>query len=190
MKNEHEVLINESNKFRINTYYRLNQLNSITGLSTRMLKYKMTEIKKKYGNVPKLLVKEGRQWRIHESLIYLFMPVKVRKCYNENNYTWQSFATWSTQLNYDTGYHLELINQIKRELPKNVIKYTIEQNRKGFNHVHFLCDTSAVEVKKAINKILYQYLEWYEVSIEVTDLINHYSGVSYTNKAPLTNGVI
>ena len=190
MKKECEVLINESNKGRSNIYYQLNQLNNITGLSTRMLKYKMNKVKEQYANVPSLLMKDGRKWKIHISLINLFMPVKNRKTYAETNYKWKSFTTWSPQHNYDKDYHIELINQVKKELPNSIIKYAIELNSKGFNHVHFVSDTSADIMKKAVEKVVFAYLTWSEVSLEVKDIINQYSSVSYTNKAPVIAGVI
>lgn len=191
MKKECEVLINESNKGRSNIYYQLNQLKTITGLSDRMLKYKMKEVKQKYGNIPKLLKKDGKKWQIHSTLVNLFMPVKVLKMYNQYNFNWSTFVTWNTQLSYDAGYHVELINQIKKELPSNsVIKYSVEVDGRGYNHIHFLTNTTATITKKAVDKVLINYLAWYEVNVEVTDIINHYSNVNYINKASVTSGVI
>jgi hypothetical protein len=79
MKKECINLVNESNKNRSNIYYKLNQLTVITGLSPRMLKYKMLIVKQKYAGVTNLLKKEGKSWQIHHSIINEFMPVYKRK---------------------------------------------------------------------------------------------------------------
>ena len=58
MKEKFNELINNANSKRYKTYYKLNQLPEITGLSIRMLKYKMVKIKEKYNGVTSLLYKE------------------------------------------------------------------------------------------------------------------------------------
>jgi hypothetical protein len=46
---EFNVLINETNDTRMKRYYNLSELVKITGMSTRALKYRMLDVKKKYG---------------------------------------------------------------------------------------------------------------------------------------------
>ena len=48
MKEESKKNINDINNGRAKIYYQLNQLEEITGLSTRTLKYRMKLVKEKY----------------------------------------------------------------------------------------------------------------------------------------------
>lgn len=190
MKEKFNELINNANSKRNNTYYKLNQLPKITGLSIRMLKYKMIKVKEKYNGVPSLLEKDGKQWKIHYSIINEFMPINKRNSYNENNYDWQSFVSWNPFQNYDKEYHQELIYQIKNEMSDKYIKYTIEQDRRGYNHVHFITDAHLLEVKNIVKKVIFKYFSWNEISFEATTIINKYSSVSYANKAPIITEII
>jgi len=190
MKEEYNKLINESNSNRSNIYYQLNQLNEITGLSSRMLKYKMIAVKKKYDGVPKLLQKVGKKWQIHYTLISEFMPINKRKSYSETNYNWQSFVSWNTFQNYDTDYHEELIKQIKYKIPNNIIKYTIELDRRGNNHVHFISDAEVSLLKEIVKNVIMNYFDWFEITYQVTYTNNKYSSTKYTDKAPVKTGIV
>jgi hypothetical protein len=190
MKEECKKLVNDSNNKRSNIYYQLNQLEKITGLSSRMLKYKMAKIKLKYEGVTSLLKKEGRKYQIHTSIINEFLPINKRKSYNENNYNWKTFASWNPFQNYDAEYHFVLIQEIKSFLPENTIKYTIELDRRGINHVHFISDASVPDLKKMVNKVIFKYFSWHEITYQVGNINNKYSSVSYTQKAPVKSGVL
>lgn len=190
MKEKYNQLLNESNKKRSNTYYQLNQLTEITGLSTRMLKYKMLKVKDKYEGVTNLLNKEGRNWQIHHSIINEFMPINKRKSNDETSYQWSSFVTWNPFQNYDADYHVELIKEIKSNLPENTIKYTIELDKRGFNHVHFISDAEVSKTKKMVEKVIFKYLSWFEVSYQVTEIKNKFSSDEYLQKAPVRNGLL
>lgn len=190
MKEKFNELINTANSKRNKTYYKLNQLPKITGLSIRMLKYKMIKVKKKYEGVTSLLEKDGKQWKIHYSIVNEFMPVNKKKSYIENNYHWQTFVSWNPFQNYDKEYHQELIYQIKNEMPDKFFKYTIEQDRRGYNHVHFITDAQLPEVKIIVEKVILKYFSWHEISFEATTILNKYSSVSYANKAPIITEII
>jgi hypothetical protein len=191
MKEKYNALVNECNEKRSNIYYQLNQLIDITGLSTRMLKYKMTAVKKKYEGLTSLLKKEGKKWQIHHSIVNEFMPINKRKSSNENIYNWQSFVTWNPSQNYDVDYHFELIKEIKSNLPEEKrIKYTIELDGRGFNHVHFISDASLTDMKMMVERVISKYFSWYEISYRVAEINNKYSSVSYTQKAPITSGTV
>lgn len=190
MKEEYNKLLNESNTCRSNIYYQLNQLNEITGLSSRMLKYKMVIVKKKYDNVPKLLRRVGKKWQIHYTIISEFMPINKRNIDNENNYNWQSFASWNTFENYDSEYHVEIIKQIKNNFPNNIIKYTVELDRRGYNHVHFISDVEVHLLKEVVKKVILCYFEWFEITYQVTYTNNKYSSTKYIKKAPIKTGII
>lgn len=190
MKVECIKLVNDSNKNRSNIYYQLNQLTTITGLSLRMLKYKMLNVKEKYAGVTNLLKKEGKCWQIHHSIVNEFMPINKRKSIDDTNYRWSSFVTWNPIENYDADYHVELIKEIKSNLPNNTIKYTIELDRRGFNHVHFVCDAAASKTKKIVDEVLLKYFKWFEVMYQVTEIKNNYSSDEYLQKAPVRNGIL
>jgi hypothetical protein len=190
MKKECINLVNESNKNRSNIYYQLNQLTIITGLSNRMLKYKMLKVKEKYAGITNLLKKEGRSWQIHHSIVNEFMPINKRKSTDDTNCRWSSFVTWNPIQNYDADYHVELVKEIKLNLPNNTIKYAIELDRRGFNHVHFVCDAVSSKTKKIVEEVLFKYFKWFEVMYQVTEIKNNYSSDKYLQKAPVRNGIL
>ena len=190
MKEKFNELINNANSKKYKTYYKLNQLPTITGLSIRMLKYKMIKIKEKYDGVTSLLEKDGKQWKIHYSIINEFMPINKRNTYTENNYDWQTFVSWNPFENYDKEYHQELIYQIKNEMPDKYIKYTIELDKRGNNHVHFITDCQLPETKTIVENVIFRYFSWHEITFEVTTIKNRYSSVNYANKAPIITEII
>ena len=190
MNLEYDKLIEECNSKRANIYYNLKQLIDITGLSTRMLKYKMKKIKFKYQNVPSLLTKSGRSWKIHISIVNEFMPLRNRKARTTNTYSWKSFATWNMKNSYDTAYHTELINQIKAQIGANLIKYTIEEDRRNIKHIHFISDASKSELLNAITQVLNKYLPKNEYRLQVNPLNNKYSAIQYIGKSPLSDGIL
>ena len=191
MKEQYNKLVNESNKNRLAIYYKLNQLTTITGLSPRMLKYKMLNVKEMYAGVTNLLKKEGKCWKIHPNIINEFMPINKLKKTNEiESVSWTSFVTWNPFQNYDADYHVELIKEIKLSLPENKIKYTVELDKRGFNHVHFLSDASLLKTKKVVDMVVLKYFEWYEVTYQVTEINNRFSCEEYLQKAPVRNGML
>lgn len=190
MKKENEKLIEQCNSKRSNIYYRLNQLEDITGLSPRMLKYKMKDIKKKYANIPSLLSKKGKSWRIHNSIISEFMPIRKRKSYTESSYQWRTYVSWNPKENYTADYHVQLITEIKNEMPERLIKYVVEIDGRGHNHVHFVTDATLDATQRAVDKILTKYFDKTEIVRKVSKVINSYSSISYHDKAPILNGVI
>lgn len=188
MKNE--KIIEQCNSKRSKIYYRLNQLEDITGLSPRMLKYKMKFIKAKYINVPSLLTKKGKSWKIHISIVNEFMPMRKRKSCTESNYQWRTFVTWNTKENYTPEYHTQLIKEVKCELTSYLIKYAIETDKRDINHVHFMTDATETETQRAVELVLSKYFDENEVVTKVSPILNKYSSVCYTNKAPIISGVI
>ena len=190
MNEQYNKLVNDSNKNRLAIFYKLNQLTAITGLSPRMLKYKMLAVKEKYAGVTNLLKKVGRCWQIHHSIINEFMPVNKRKPVCDRSYHWSSFVTWNPFQNYDADYHVELIKEVKSNLPNNTIKYTIELDRRGFNHVHFISDATPSKTKKVVDMVVLKYFEWYEVTYQVTEINNRFSSEEYLQKAPVRNGIL
>jgi hypothetical protein len=192
-----EKLLDEINSGKVKIFFRLNQLNEITGLKTRALKYRMKEIKSKYGNIPSLLTKEGRCWKIHYTIIDEFFPKKNRKETNIYTYNWQNIVTWNPIENYETAYHQELINLIKQQLPDNRILYAIEDDNRMVKHVHFITDANKDILDIVVGRTLKLFLshrigarEKKEYHLEINKIYNKYCVVSYLRKAPLSSGII
>ncbi|MGZ0014825.1 hypothetical protein [Yeosuana sp. AK3] len=181
---------NNSNSGRLNVYYRLNELNKLTGLSSRMLKYKMLKVKNKYANAPNLLTKDGKSWQIHYSILNEFMPVNKLKSNTISIDNWTSFVTWNPFDNYDVDYHYQLIKEIKAEVPETKIRYTIELDKRGNNHVHFICDSPTFKTKKIVEKVLFKYFNWYEITYKVSDIVNKFNSINYLTKAPIKKGIL
>ena len=190
MSIEFDNLIEECNSKRSNIYYRLNQLIDITGLCPRMLKYRMKEIKQRYKNIPSLLRKEGRCWKIHISIVNEFLPKRNRKGRTLFTHRWESFATWNTKCSYDLAYHLELIEQVYSKIKPYKIKFTIEEDGRGTKHVHFISDANKSELTDAITVVLDKYLSKKEYKLEVNNINNKHSAVQYIGKSPLASGLI
>lgn len=195
MKNEN--IINELSKEKVKIYFKLNQLSEITGLKPRALKYRMIEVKAKYANIPALLKRNGRSWQIHYSIIDEFLPKKKRKETNIYTFDWKNIVTWNPKENYDVDYHIELIHQIKEQLPNNTILYAIETDSRDINHVHFVTDADMDELNKVVDRTLKLFLSHQigkkthkEYHLEINKIYNKYNLVSYLRKAPLSCGII
>jgi hypothetical protein len=184
------ITIDKSNNSNTKIYYKLNQLNEITGLSPRMLKYRMKDVKIKYNGRTKLLQKEGKSWQIHHSIVDEFMPKNRRKSNPISNDNWKCFATWNPFQNYAVEYHYELIKEIKDELPDSKIKYAIELDNRGYNHVHFICNASTKKTKQIVESVIGKYFSWYEIRHQVADINNLFSSMRYIIKAPIKSGLL
>jgi hypothetical protein len=184
-------LLNEINKNRIKIYYNLNELVEITGLKTRALKYRMLDIKEKYSEIPHLLRKEGRSWKIHYTIINQFFPKytpNTKTIYNEN---WISTSTWNTKNNYSIGYHVQIVDEIKRMLPESKIAYTIEKDKRGVNHVHLMSTALTTELTIVVETIIGKYLDIKkECVIQTTNIHNKYSLFEYLKKASLGGAIL
>ncbi len=184
-------LLNEINKTRIKIYYNLNELTDITGLKTRALKYRMSEVKKKYTYIPHLLRKEGRSWKIHYTLIIEFMPKyssNTKTIYNEN---WISTSTWNPKNNYSIDYHVQLVYEVKSQLPEHKIAYTIETDKRGVHHVHLMSTAQTIDLANAVEIVLGRYLDIKkECMIQTTKIYNKYSLFEYLKKASLGGAIL
>jgi hypothetical protein len=183
-------ILNKAKDGNTRLYYQLNQLIVLTGLSPRMLKYKMLKVKKKYNGRKELLKKEGKSWQIHYSIIIEFMPINKRKSNPISNDNWKCFATWNPHENRDVDYHYELIKEIKHQLPDNSIKYAIELDKRGNNHTHFICDASTKKTKKIVENVIANYFKWHEIIYQVADINNTFSSIRYITKAPIKSGIL
>ena len=184
-------LLNEINKTRIKIYYNLNELTDITGLKTRALKYRMSAVKEKYTYIPHLLRKEGRRWKIHYTLIIEFMPKyssNTKTIYNEN---WTSTSTWNPKNNYTVDYHVQIVNEVKAQLPEHKIAYTIETDKRGVHHVHLMSTAQTIDLANAVEMVLGRYLDLKkECMLLTTNIHNKYSLFEYLRKASLGGAIL
>lgn len=188
---EFNTLINKTNSNRLKVYYNLSELERLTGLSIRALKYRMLHVKKKYNGVPSLLSKKNREWQIHYTLVYEFNPKYKTKNRVVETYDLKASATWNPKFNYDVKYHFELIKEIKSQLPKNIISYAVERDKRGVIHTHLLSDADVYSLNAAINNSIRKYLlDDNEIQILVEPIRNKQSSVEYMKKAPIISGTL
>lgn len=184
-------LIDETNENRIKVYYCLSELEKITGMSPRALKYRMLEVKRKYCDVPSLLSKKDRKWQIHYTIVDEFKPKYNTKNRTIETFNLKSIATWNPKYNYDVKYHIELIKEIKQQLPKNILIYTVEVDSRGINHTHLVTDAETNELNKAVMTTLKKYiLDKNEIQVKVDIIINKFSTIEYIKKAPVVFGAL
>ena len=149
------------------------------------------EVKKKYKDVPSLLSKKYREWNIHYTIVDEFKPKYNTKGRTIETFDLKTIATWNPKFNYDVKFHLQLIKEIKEQLPANLITYTVELDGRGYNHTHFVSDAELDKVHVAIKKTLDKYLLGKnEIQFEIKRIINKYSTVEYIKKAPITSGTL
>lgn len=183
MKEKYNELLEKINTGRIKIYYKLNELETVTGLCSRSLKYRMKLVKEKYSNIPSLLAKKGREWQIHYTLIDDFMPKYNKSQTNIFNHKWETFVTWNMKNNYEVKYHVELIEQVKEKLPSAKIAYVIEQDGRGYNHIHAILDNNKNEVENVVTEVLTTYLEKNDFRTQIEAINNKGSVTTYLLKS-------
>ncbi|MGG7034407.1 MAG: hypothetical protein ACI7YS_04325 [Flavobacterium sp.] len=182
MKDEYNELLEKINSNRIKVHFNLTELEKITGLCPRSLKYRMKVIKEKYNGVPSLLSKKGREWMIHYTILDDFMPKRHRSQTNFYNHPWETVVTWNFKNNYEVKYHTELIGKIKEILPTSNIAYVVEQDQRGFNHLHAIVDEGKNNVEQAVDEVLHRYLENTDFKCQVAKINNKSSITTYLQK--------
>jgi hypothetical protein len=191
MNTRDSEIINETNSNRIKKYYNLSQLEELTGMSIRSLKYRMLDVKQKYKDIPMLLSKRQRKWQIHYTIVHEFHPkynLKEKTIYTSD---WTSMATWNPKDNYDKEYHIELINQIKQRLPNKTIAYTIELDRRNIHHTHIISDAKTEELNVAVTDTFKTFIgNTKETQILVAPLYDKFRAIEYIKKAPQSSGII
>jgi hypothetical protein len=182
MKEECKKIINEVNGSRAKIYYQLNQLGAITGMSTRTLKYRMKIVKEKYSNLPSLLNRSGKSWRIHYTIVYEFFPKYKKNQTNVINHKWETLLTWNTKDDYDVNYHIQLIKDVKKEIPNVNIGYVVELDGRGVNHLHAITDGYKESVEVAVVSVLNKYIASNLYHYQIAKINNHGSITSYLQK--------
>lgn len=189
--NNIKQIINQINGNRIKKYFNLTQLEEITGLSPRALKYRMVTVKKKYKDMPNLLHRKKREWQIHYTIVDEFNPkynLKKKTLFTQN---WESMVTWNPKHNYDCDYHYELVSQLKKRLPENTFVYAVEKDGRGVNHTHIISNASVSELSDATDSVMKTYIQTpSEMRIKIEPLIKKYSALEYIRKMPQIGGII
>lgn len=182
MKSTQSITLNKCNSGRAKIYYQLNQLQNLTGLSIRSLKYRMKDVKEKYRDIPALLCKVGRTWQIHYTIINEFLPIYNKSHSNVLNHKWETITTWNMRDSYDEDYHNRLVDEVQKAIPDSNIAYVIEKDGRGANHVHAIADKGQEQVEVAVNNVLGRYLDKKDYRLQVQRINNISSTVSYLLK--------
>ncbi|WP_291147045.1 hypothetical protein [Flavobacterium sp. UBA7680] len=183
MIEESKNIIDKINSNRAKIYYQLNQLEEITGMSPRTLKYRMKLVKEKYSNIPSLLKRNGKAWQIHYTLIDEFLPKYNKKQSNLTNHKWETIMTWNTKDSYDINYHVQLIKEVKQKLPSVNIGYVIETDGRGVSHLHAITDGFKDNVEIAVSGILNKYIDSGQYRCQIEKINNYGSITSYLKKS-------
>lgn len=187
MKVNIKEIINNISSTRVKIYYQLNQLQELTGMSPRSLKYRMIKVKEKYADMPNLLNKTGKKWQIHYTIIDEFMPIYTKSQTTLSNHKWETLVTWNMKDNYDVKYHTQLINEVKENLPSSNIAYVIEKDQRGFNHLHALFDGFNDEVMSVVSNVVGMYVNKSDYRLQCDKINNRSSVTSYLKKSgPIT----
>jgi hypothetical protein len=191
MKNEVQPLLNKTNGNRIKYYYSLSELTHVTGMSIRSLKYRMKEIKNKFHSIPYLISKQGKQWRIHYTMVDLFKP-KYKMSYSKlYDHHWSTMTTWNPKYNYDVEYHLEIISEVKVYLPDYSVAFVVEKDGRNINHSHIISDAPKELFDKVVKAVLNQYIETQsEYRIQTESINNQHAIVTYLQKASVVKGIM
>jgi hypothetical protein len=163
-------------------YYSFNDIINITGISERTFRYRINKLKAKYNNVPSLLAKKNRKWKIHYTLVDEFLPLYKPRKITLSNYDWQTFTTWSLAEKYSKDYHQQLINEVMVELPNNSFYYCIEKTKRGLNHVHILSNATKSKMTEEVSLVLNKYLNKNTYRLQVEEINKKSQAVRYINK--------
>lgn len=150
--------------------------------SERTFRYRIKELSDEYKDVPSLLHKKNRKWKIHYSLVDRFQPKYQPREFTLYNLNWKSFITWNTKEHYDNDYHQQLINEVLESVPDSNFFSAIEKTKRGVNHVHMVSDASPNEIEMIINNILQRYINKGQYVLEVTEVIKKSQSINYLKK--------
>ena len=163
-------------------YYTYNDIKNLTGISERTFRYRIAKLKNLYKNVPSLLSKKNRKWRIHYSLVDAFMPLYSPRKVTLRNYEWKSFITWCMIDSYGRDYHQQLVNEVKSKFSTKSFYYCIEKTKKGVNHVHLVSNVDKAIIRDEVDKILNKYLDKKAYRLEVENINKKSQAIRYLNK--------
>lgn len=174
-------LVRQLNNRRYKKSYKLKDLVEVLGISYKSLKNMVGEIYNKY-EAHGLILKEGRSYQIHYSMLDKFKLIQPRKT-TIYSHEWKSNISWSTKNKYDKKYHEWLISELKkRTIDVNYI-HTIEYDENKRLHVHMLADYEPEQLEPTINDLLTFYLE-NEYRLYCNKVNNKGSSVDYLIKNP------
>lgn len=170
------------NQHKTKKYYTTNDVMNLTGISERTMRYRLNELSIKYENVPSLIFKNKRKWKIHSNLLEFFLPKYAPRVLTLSNYNWKTFATWVPLYNHPIEYHEELINDVKIMHPGGKFHYVIEKTKHGINHLHLVSDVERENLDKTIKEIIFKYIPNNECRVLTEDINRKTLTIQYMQK--------
>ena len=167
---------------KLKEYYSSNRIMELTGISERTFRYRIKELAEQYKDIPSLLHKKNRKWKIHYSLVDAFQSKYQPREFTLYNLNWKSFITWNTKDNYPEEYHQELIKEVMDAYSDANFFSAIEKTKKGINHVHLVCDLSPDTITDKIDVILQKYIGKKGYVLEITEVIKKSQSINYLKK--------
>ncbi len=158
-------------------------------IKKRMVKYRMIQVKEKYRDRPKLLFKVGKEWQIHESIIFEFDRKRLSEKEKANVY--RTFATVSPWGKYDLECLVEVARDIYNELsntqPNMHLYYFIEKGMLGeIFHLHLITNLP-ISYAKAIRRVSNKYLE---TNVDVRPITQQRDLLDYLHKEVRDKGYL
>ncbi len=174
-------------------YYQLKDLQNITGLCYRSLKKRIKKLlESKYKDVPSVISKIGRSYRIHYTAIIDFMPKNKRKNRKHEPELIQKNLKYSIILNPMSKYNdsmifHEFISIVKKENPTVNLKYSVEDSyvKRGDNmHINILSDCPYLS--KTSSFMNFTELFFGKTNIYTFEAKNPFAFEKYMEKAVIT----
>jgi hypothetical protein len=181
-KNFKELLEDFYSNKKQKDYYTANRVMEITGISERTFRYRIKELSELYKDVPSLIHKKDRKWRIHYSIVDEFLSKYPPRSFTFYNLNWKSFITWNCKEKYDEAYHQKLIDEVKNKYPHGNFFSAVEKTKNGVNHVHMVSDIMPNEVKNGVDSVLSNYINQNMYILEVTPVIKKSQAINYLKK--------
>ncbi len=169
-------------KIKSKYYYSTKEVLEITGISERLLRYRLKDLSKIYANIPSKLKKVNRVWLIYYTLVDEFLPKYKPRKETVCNMNWKTFLSWTTIEHYDVSYHNRLIEEILNKFPEDNFLYKVERNKQGVNHVHIITDIDHTTIQKIAYGVIGDYLGFKEYMIDSSPLRSKIRAIRYLNK--------
>lgn len=181
---EFNDLLNRYHDNHLQRYFNLKELMPITGMKDRQIKKQVKIISQRYQGATNLIEKAGREWKIHYSIVDVFMPKKRRQetLYNQH---WNTFLTINPMTN---GNRLKLFDEFIREFnslfPSSYSYSAIESsysNKLHNQHIHIVSTMASDEIVAKTNDLIELYFG--KAVVRYESVMNRYMSLQYLKKA-------
>jgi len=177
-------------------YYKLKELKTITSYKDRMLKYKIKEVVKIFGeewlSKNNLIMKQKARWIIADKMI----PFFVKERHRVNTMITINFTDEiSTEIL--TKYMCDYADWLENERRDTFIHFVIERDDKNKqrHHIHFVSNLKKKDQKKYVEGYFCNVLDYAlfrkeaGVSIDTTDIYFKNGLVNYLRKGIVRTGM-